>query len=282
MSINEPTAPDLTKPDELPRFADQDAANGPEGENNVSEPSSAKKDQGWDVGERPAREFMNWIHRKSYEYFLWIVSWVDHIRNEAPIWDSWSINAASTSGLDLALNPGTVRIQTAGVFVTEGTTAVETVTLDDDETNIVYYDTSANQLDSDTSGSFTAAGTKIPLYQIVTASGVINWGHASTLDLRTPHFISASSANTTVYAGFVHGADGTVGDGNDDLPAGWSVVKDSDGRFTVTHGAGVILFPTLSVVDPDTALGAIVSNGVSGFTVDTGSDRDFYFVVVQR
>lgn len=61
-----------TRPSEFPEFASVDTFNGPSGEINFLEPSEAKKDQGWDFAEFPPRETMNWIHRRSFEWLLYL------------------------------------------------------------------------------------------------------------------------------------------------------------------------------------------------------------------
>lgn len=62
----------IGKPDAFPRYASVDTPNGPSGENNVLEPSEPKKDIGWNFGEFPPRDYMNWIHRKNYEWVKYL------------------------------------------------------------------------------------------------------------------------------------------------------------------------------------------------------------------
>jgi len=60
-----------TRPTKLPRYTflddgngtDNDVVNPTSGQNNVVEPSEAKKDLGWDFKEFPPRNWMNWLHR---------------------------------------------------------------------------------------------------------------------------------------------------------------------------------------------------------------------------
>jgi hypothetical protein len=52
-----------TRPPAFPDYATDDVANGLGGANNVQEPPLGKKQQGHDYGEKPPREFMNWLHR---------------------------------------------------------------------------------------------------------------------------------------------------------------------------------------------------------------------------
>ena len=61
-----------TQPPKKPDFATSDLTNGPLGALNVQEPTSGKKLSGWDYGEKPPREFFNWIHRitNNWLYYL--------------------------------------------------------------------------------------------------------------------------------------------------------------------------------------------------------------------
>jgi hypothetical protein len=56
------------KPVFFPRFAINDVTDGG-GRVNVTEPPTDKKNSGWEYLEKPARDYMNWIHRGNY---LWI------------------------------------------------------------------------------------------------------------------------------------------------------------------------------------------------------------------
>lgn len=60
------------KPSVKPRFATSDLNNGPLGGPNILEPSEAKKDQGWLAGEKPPREYFNWMHRLTYQWIDWL------------------------------------------------------------------------------------------------------------------------------------------------------------------------------------------------------------------
>lgn len=57
-----------SKPSFYPRFAINDVVDGG-GRDNVTEPDTSKKNSGWNYLEKPARDYMNWIHRGNY---LWI------------------------------------------------------------------------------------------------------------------------------------------------------------------------------------------------------------------
>ena len=69
-----------TRPTVKPRWATSDVNNGPLGGANVIEPTpEAKKDRGWDAGEKPPRETFNWLQRYNY---LWI-DYLDEVANNA-------------------------------------------------------------------------------------------------------------------------------------------------------------------------------------------------------
>jgi len=59
------------RPDKKPRWATVPTINGVTGKNNVIEPTEGKKDLGWDYLEKPARNFLNWVMNKAYE-------WIDY------------------------------------------------------------------------------------------------------------------------------------------------------------------------------------------------------------
>lgn len=58
-----------TRPDKFPDWATDDVVSPISTQNNVVEPSAAKKTLGWDYREKPVRQFMNWLQRY---YALWI------------------------------------------------------------------------------------------------------------------------------------------------------------------------------------------------------------------
>lgn len=67
------------KPLVKPRFATDDLNNGPLGGPNVQEPSEAKKNTGWNSGEKPPREYFNWLHRLTYQW----IDWLDEVASDA-------------------------------------------------------------------------------------------------------------------------------------------------------------------------------------------------------
>lgn len=61
-----------TKPTKLPEWASTDVVDGTSGQNNVEEPSEAKKDIGWSRQEKPNRQWWNWLWRQAYLCFDWL------------------------------------------------------------------------------------------------------------------------------------------------------------------------------------------------------------------
>lgn len=62
----------VPRPDKLPRFASDNVVNSVTGINNVVEPPESKKNVGWNYLEPPGRNFLNWIHRKTYEWLNYL------------------------------------------------------------------------------------------------------------------------------------------------------------------------------------------------------------------
>lgn len=58
----------VTKPDEKPRWATVNVISPQSGLNNVISPPESKKNVGWQTFEMPARQFVNWFQRKTYEW----------------------------------------------------------------------------------------------------------------------------------------------------------------------------------------------------------------------
>lgn len=69
-----------TKPVVKPEFATSDLNNGPLGAANVQEPSSGVKASGWLYGQKPPREFFNWLHRITYLWIDWFDQEVDALK----------------------------------------------------------------------------------------------------------------------------------------------------------------------------------------------------------
>ena len=56
----------FSKPTKIPRWADT------AGPANVVEPSPAKKDLGWELNEKPAHSYFNWLQHFTGEWTKWI------------------------------------------------------------------------------------------------------------------------------------------------------------------------------------------------------------------
>jgi hypothetical protein len=169
-----------TQPTGLPRFASEDVANGPLGGNNVIEPSEAKKDSGWNYSERPAREWLNWFQRKTYQWILWLKDWV---LTSGGVVDHFGYDTDLTTGLNFRISTGKFKTTptTAASF------AASTIALTASTTNYILLNPSTGPYKSLT---LPGSGVNdILLYTIVTGASDItsitdnrSWaGHPSTI-----------------------------------------------------------------------------------------------------
>lgn len=62
----------MAKPTVLPEFALLDQVDGVSGQNNVITPPTNWKNYGWSYQEKPPRNYMNWIHRHTYNWCKWV------------------------------------------------------------------------------------------------------------------------------------------------------------------------------------------------------------------
>lgn len=62
----------MTKPTQLPEWASEDQVDGVSGQPNVAEPSTTKKEAGWEREELPPRQWLNWWQRLVYRWIEWI------------------------------------------------------------------------------------------------------------------------------------------------------------------------------------------------------------------
>jgi hypothetical protein len=70
MSIAKPTKyPDWSV---NPDGTDNDVTNPQSGQNNVVEPDAGKKLLGWDFGEKPPRQYFNWLARVKRKWIQWL------------------------------------------------------------------------------------------------------------------------------------------------------------------------------------------------------------------
>ena len=78
---------------DLPEFANDAASDA-----GTVEPTQAKKDIGWLVGEKPARETFNWLHRSVYRWLVWCELSIDElVASKVP--------AGYLAGFQIANNP---------------------------------------------------------------------------------------------------------------------------------------------------------------------------------
>ena len=154
----------VTKPTVLPEFALLDLLNGTAGAPNVVEPSSGKKDTGWNEGERPARETFNWLHRITNEW----IEYFDCITlSSASVLDNFEEKPLLHSGLTFFI--GAADFMFGGEPFSEVQTSV---VLADDDVNFVYYD--HDTLDTEFSiAAFPNTKRTIPLFTVTTAAGAI-------------------------------------------------------------------------------------------------------------
>src|SRR3990167_750579 len=128
-----------------------------------------------------------------------------------------------------------------------------------------------------TTGNFTIAGT-------IAATGAWTFTSAPLIGAAVVA-TTADIADAGVFAGYV-GANGTTGN---NLPAGWSAVRDSVGVYTITHNlglaAGVDLAVAITPICSDDRWGnKRAAPGVNSFSVgiiDAGSgaaDNAFTFI----
>lgn len=71
------------RPQDFPRWAELDKTDPESGQQNVIEPTESRKDYGWDYQELPPRQFLNWLGRTSYKWFLYIVDILDAATSSA-------------------------------------------------------------------------------------------------------------------------------------------------------------------------------------------------------
>jgi len=84
------------KPIFYPRFAINDVIDIG-GRDNVTEPPTDKKNNGWEYLEKPDRDYMNWIHRGNY---LWI-DYFDQFWNSSHQFLINEITSESGNGVDI-------------------------------------------------------------------------------------------------------------------------------------------------------------------------------------
>lgn len=85
----------FTKPDKLPELATLDVNNGILGAPNVQEPPTELKEEGWDFGQKPEREFFNWFGRYYYLWLGWFDQEVDTLKTKVLGLETKTSNARS-------------------------------------------------------------------------------------------------------------------------------------------------------------------------------------------
>lgn len=62
----------VSKPTVLPQWATNDVQDPISQQFNVVEPPLEKKTDGWFLGEKPNRQWWNWLHRQTYLWLQWL------------------------------------------------------------------------------------------------------------------------------------------------------------------------------------------------------------------
>ena len=212
----------VSKPTVFPRFASVDLLNGTGGAPNVVEPSSGKKDSGWNEGERPPRETFNWLHRFTND-------WIEYFDQEiirSVSATHFAEDTAATSGLNFAVGPGKATVG-GDEFETVANTVLALV---DDAVNFVWVGTQQDGLGS-SFGVFSADEVTVPsalsgdngvtsilpLFRVTTVAGAIT----ATVDLRTwvtIPFTDYDRLNTRNFTGAGKGATRIQFGATDALP----------------------------------------------------------------
>lgn len=98
-----------TQPSKLPEWASQDVVSpappAGDGLNNVIEPSSTKKQEGWDFKEKPPRQWWNWVGRFSYLWLKWFSEFIVYAQ-EVGVWHVTIQPDDDSAGIRLRGGPG--------------------------------------------------------------------------------------------------------------------------------------------------------------------------------
>jgi hypothetical protein len=62
----------VSKPTILPEWASEDRQSLVSGQFNVVEPPDEVKEDGWELGEKPNRQWWNWFNRQTYLWLQWL------------------------------------------------------------------------------------------------------------------------------------------------------------------------------------------------------------------
>lgn len=81
------------KPGALPEWASTEIKDAVSGQLNVYEPPEQKKKLGWNYKEKPARQWLNWLHKTTYEW----LKYFDYFLNRPKIYTTGYLPDAATS-----------------------------------------------------------------------------------------------------------------------------------------------------------------------------------------
>jgi hypothetical protein len=147
----------MTRPSKLPQFAINDINDLISGKPNVSEPSQSLKDTGWLRKQKPPRQYLNWLHRTTYNYLAWLESLIDS-----------SITASSTiinQSLKTTDSPNFNGLSVEKKIINEGIKWTTRVSVVDNLWNSICYG----------NGLFVAVASSGNNNRIMTSPDGINW-----------------------------------------------------------------------------------------------------------
>lgn len=109
----------FTKPSKLPEWASDDSiVDTTSGQNNVVEPDSGRKAEGWKFNEKPPRQYFNWLHNLYYE---WLKAFDDNFNQSCQTTDDVIFNSVETDSI--ADNGGALSVigTAAGINISSST-----------------------------------------------------------------------------------------------------------------------------------------------------------------
>lgn len=77
----------VSKPTQLPQWATNDVQDPISQQFNVVKPPNKKKTDGWFLGEKPNRQWWNWLHRQTY---LWL-QWLNQQESQSIVTDGYGV-----------------------------------------------------------------------------------------------------------------------------------------------------------------------------------------------
>lgn len=106
-----------TRPEALPEWATDNIKDSISGQYNVYEPPMQKRMIGWSFKEKPARQWLNWLHNVTYRWLLYF----DYFLNRPKAYTNITKPAASTENVGLIiyvsdLDGGTLAYSTGTVW----------------------------------------------------------------------------------------------------------------------------------------------------------------------